>query len=129
AVMLVTHPPRGLTRYWDAFAPGGVALSLLAAWLVARAIAGARSAWLAVAVVAGTLVPGVQWLAHFADADRGAARIQALADEPPSRSGGERASNLNFLGDHAFAASAWSDAARAYARSAEAEPNARTFVQ
>jgi len=48
------HPAQGLFRDWDDFASAGVALSMIAAWLVGESLRDARRhAWLGVAVTLG----------------------------------------------------------------------------
>src|SRR4029450_3209809 len=47
---LLIHPPQGMFRDWDNYSAAGVALSMIAAWLVAESSAGARSwSWVALA--------------------------------------------------------------------------------
>jgi hypothetical protein len=128
-LMLFTHPPGGLLRYWDVFVPVGVGASLLAAWWIAGALGAPRRAWLAAAVLAAVAVPSVQWLFQFSDPARGAARIETLMTEPPRRSADDTWSHWDFLGWHRFERDDMAGAARAWRHAAEAAPTPHTLVQ
>jgi hypothetical protein len=101
AVMLVLHPAQGMYRDWDDFAATGIALALVAAWILARALR-AQPTWVAVAIAVSGLVPTVQWLAVHHDLDRGTARVEAFMTGPPQRTATERATTWDFIGARYF---------------------------
>jgi tetratricopeptide (TPR) repeat protein len=129
AVMPFIHPAHGLVRDWDDFAAGGLAVSLLAAWALARCVRAPRHHWLAVPLTLAALVPALQWLAHNADVDRGFARVRALVLEPPARAPAERGTTWDFLGIRSFRLERWDDAAEAFARAAETSPSPRILQE
>jgi hypothetical protein len=130
AVAPFLHPGQGMFRDWDMFAPAGMALALLAAWLSAEVLRAApRQAWLAVAVTLGAAVPSAEWVLHHADLERGLARVQAMLREPPSRTAFERAVTWQYLGLRQSAAGRWADAAAAYQRAAELLPSPHILYQ
>jgi len=129
AVMPFIHPAQGLFRDWDDFAASGVALSLLAAWAVARCLGAPRHAWLAVPLTLAAAVPSIQWLAHNADVDRGFARVRALMLEPPARAPAERGTTWDFLGIRNFRLERWGEAAVAFSKAAETSPSPRILQE
>jgi tetratricopeptide (TPR) repeat protein len=128
-MMPFVHPAQGVFRDWDVFAATGVALSLIAAWLVGEVVRSQRHAALGVAVMVGVALPSIQWLAHLSDFDRGAERVRAFVTETPQRTGDERATTWEFLGNRSFARKRWEDASLAYRNAAEQAPNPRLFAQ
>jgi tetratricopeptide (TPR) repeat protein len=124
------HPAQGLFRDWDDFAAGGQALSLLTAWLVAETLGGSsRRPWLAVGVVLGAGCTALQWLVHFADIERGLARVEAFMTEPPRRADGERGKTWDYLGIRSFRLRRWDAAARAFENAAETAPSPRILLE
>jgi tetratricopeptide (TPR) repeat protein len=124
------HPAQGLFRDWDDFAAGGQALSLLTAWLVAETLGGSsRRPWLAVGVVLGAGCTALQWLVHFADIERGLARVEAFMTEPPRRADGERGKTWDYLGIRSFRLRRWDVAARAFENAAETAPSPRILLE
>lgn len=129
-VMVFIHPAQGLFRDWDDFAATGVALSLLAAWLVGEALRDARRfAWLAVAVTLGVAVPAIQWLIVHNDTDRGLARVRAFVLEPPLRPAPQRGTTWDYLGIHSYSLNRFADAQLAFARAAETSPSPRILEE
>jgi hypothetical protein len=129
-VMVFIHPAQGLFRDWDDFAATGVALSLLAAWLVGEALRDARRyAWLAVAVTLGVAVPATQWLMVHSDTDRGLARVRAFVLEPPPRPAPQRGTTWDYLGIRSFRLNRYADAQEAFARAAETSPSPRILQE
>lgn len=96
-LMLAIHPTQGEFRDWDVFAPGGVAIALLLAWLLARACAGVPAP-LVLALATAAMVPRVQWLALQANPARSLARIEAWAAGPPALPPTVAASTLEYVG-------------------------------
>jgi len=127
-VLLFLQPPQGPLRDWEAYAPPAAALSVAAAWGIARALDRSRRAWLAVAVAFGVAAPTVQWLAHFSDQPRGLARLEALMSGPPLRSSVDRATTWNFIGWRHFRAKDYDRAARAFEQASEAAPSPRLLT-
>jgi tetratricopeptide (TPR) repeat protein len=135
------HPVGGLHRDWDDFAFGAAALSLLAAWVVARVIDGEDSpegarhpgpgahAWLGVAVIASVGVPALQWTFHHTRLESGLARVRAFVEEPPARTGAERARTFDYLGTILFQQERWRESATAFARAVETAPSSRMLHQ
>lgn len=101
AVMPVLHPAQGMYRDLDDFAATGIAVSLVAAWLLARGLR-SQPAWLAFAIAVSGAIPTLQWLAVHHDLDRGIARVRAFMVEPPIRTPNERATTWDFLGARYF---------------------------
>jgi tetratricopeptide (TPR) repeat protein len=128
-MMPFVHPAQGVFRDWDVFAASGVALSLIAAWLVGEVVRSPRRGALGVAVMVGVALPSVQWLAHLSDFERGAERVRAFVTETPQRTEDERATTWEFLGNRSFARKRWEDASLAYRNAAEQSPNPRLFAQ
>jgi hypothetical protein len=129
-VMVFIHPAQGLFRDWDDFAATGVALSLLAAWLVGETLRDARRfAWLAVAATLGVVVPAVQWLIVHADTDRGLARVRAFVLEPPARPASQRGTTWDYLGIRSYRLERYADAEEAFAHAAETSPSPRILQE
>lgn len=126
--MLFVHPQQGVFRDWDVFAPGGVALSMTAAWLVAGALAERRErAWLAAPILLAALVPTLQWLVHHHDVDRGLARARAIAAGPPARDATTRSQVWDYVGLRTFRLERWTDAEEAFRLSVAAVPHPRVL--
>jgi tetratricopeptide (TPR) repeat protein len=124
------HPGQGLARDWDVFAPFGVAVSLVVAWVVGEALRAApRWEWLALPIALGVAVPSVQWLLHEADRGRGLARVEAIAHEPPPRTRAERYSNWQYLGHRFYREERWEQAADAFSKAAEVVPSPHILRQ
>jgi tetratricopeptide (TPR) repeat protein len=124
------HPAQGLFRDWDDFAPTGVAISLVVAWLAGETLrlAPAR-AWIGVGLMAGVMVPAGQWLAIHADLDRGLPRVYAFMREPPPRTPAERAKTWDYLGIVNYRRQHWSEAAEALGHAAETGPSYRVLLE
>ena len=128
--VLVIHPAQGLFRDWDDFAAAGQALSLLTAWLVAETLRAAPGrAWLAPGVALAAACAALQWLAHFADLERGLARVEAFMRETPRRTDGERGKTWDYLGIRNFRLGRWDAAARALEHAAETAPSPRILLE
>jgi tetratricopeptide repeat protein len=138
------HPAQGLFRDWDDFAASGVAVSLLAAWVIGRALAAApRHAWLAPAVSLAAIGPTLLWLLHHTDVDRGLQRVHAFLREPPARTAAEYGNTWDFVGirsfrlanereragEHAEAERRWSEAAAAWSEAARTAPSPRILQE
>jgi hypothetical protein len=129
AIMLLVHPRQGMFRDWDVYAAGGVAVSLLAAWLVGETLrALPRRGWLAAAVMLAVAIPSMQWIIHNHDQDRGASRIEAFLREAPPRPSLERALGWDYLGVRGFGRGDYASAAEAYGRAAELIPSTRILI-
>jgi hypothetical protein len=122
-VLLIARPPQGPLRDWDSFATPAAALSVGAAWWIARAIDRSRREWLAVSVVVVSAASAFQWLSHFADAPRARARLEALMTGPPARSAVDRARTWDFLGWGYFRERAFDRAAHAFEQASDAAPS------
>jgi tetratricopeptide (TPR) repeat protein len=119
-----------LFRDWDDFAATGVALSLIAAWLVGEALRDARRfAWLAVAVALGVAVPAAQWLIVHTDTVRGLKRVRAFVTEPPPRPDAQRGTTWDYLGIRNFRLERYPEAQEAFARAAETSPSPRILQE
>jgi hypothetical protein len=131
AVMLVTvHPQNGVYRDWDVHAAGGVAFSVLAAWVVGETLRSAPArAWIGPAVALAAFVPSVQWLVHHADLESGLARVEAFVTEPPLRSEADRAASWDFLGIRNYRLERWREAERGFAKAAELTPSPRILME
>jgi tetratricopeptide (TPR) repeat protein len=129
-LLLAIHPAQGMFRDWDDFAETGVALSLLAAWLLGETLdAAPRRAWVAAAVVAATALPTVQWMAMQSDVARGMARVQAFLTEPPARTEGEQGKTWDYLGIRNYRLERWDAAAVAFEHAARTAPSPRVLSQ
>jgi tetratricopeptide (TPR) repeat protein len=130
AIMALIHPAQGLFRDWDDFAATGVALSLIAAWLVGETLRDARRyGWLAVAVALGVAVPAFQWLLVHTDTTRGLQRVRAFVTEPPVRPDAQRGTTWDFLGIRSFRLERFAEAQEAFARAAETSPSPRILQE
>ncbi|HKQ56305.1 MAG TPA: tetratricopeptide repeat protein, partial [Candidatus Eisenbacteria bacterium] len=130
AVMALIHPAQGLFRDWDDFAATGVALSLIAAWLVGETLRDARRyAWLAVAVALGVAVPALQWLIVHTDTTRGLQRVRAFVTEPPLRPDAQRGTTWDYLGIRSFRLERFPEAKEAFAHAAETSPSPRILQE
>jgi hypothetical protein len=130
AVMVFIHPAQGLFRDWDDFAATGVALSLVAAWLVGETLREPRRfAWLAVAVTLGVAVPSLQWLIVHTDTVRGLARVRAFVTESPQRPAPQRGTTWDYLGIRSFRLDRFADAQEAFAHAAETSPSPRILQE
>src|SRR5580765_1075560 len=126
---LLARPPQGLIRDWDGLGAAGAALSLLAAWLVARTLRGGTRAWLAVPVSLVAATSALAWLLHFHDAPRAIARVEALLHEPPSRAPAERSRAWEFVAWHEFQREQWDAAAQAFDSASALGPSPRMLAQ
>lgn len=129
AVIPFIHAAQGLYRDWDNFAFGGAATSLVVAWLVGETLRAGARPWLAVAVIAGVAVPSLQWLAHYADLERGLARAEAFMTEPPRRTDTDRAGTWDFIGLRNFRLDRYAEAGRALGHAAETAPSPRILLE
>lgn len=129
-LMLAIHPAQGMFRDWDDFAETGVALSLVAAWLVGETLrASPRHAWVAATAIAVTLLPTVQWMAMQSDVARGLDRVHALLAEPPARTPGERGKTWDYVGIRNYRLERWDAAAAAFEQAARTAPSPRVLSQ
>ncbi|HET9327099.1 MAG TPA: tetratricopeptide repeat protein [Candidatus Eisenbacteria bacterium] len=126
---LLIHPPQGMFRDWDNYSAAGIALSMIAAWLVVESGAHPRRPGLILAAALAAAGPSLSWLALNADVDRGLARIHAYLAEPPRRSDAERARVWDFLGIRNAQLARWDASAEAMARAAETAPSPRVLLQ
>ena len=124
------HPAQGLFRDWDDFAAAGTAVAIVSAWVASEAIARApRQAWIGVGLVLAAAAASLQWLAVYADAERGVQRVRAFVTEPPRRTPAERAKTWDYLGITAYRHERWAEAAAAFANAAETGPSYRILIQ
>ena len=129
-MMLFIHPRQGVWRDWDIFAPGGVALSLLAAWMIGQALQAApRLAWIGVVAALGALAPTAQWLIHHRNVDRGITRVEAFLHEAPARSSEPSALAFNYLGRRLAKLNRLDASAEAFAHAAEHGPSPATLFE
>ena len=130
AVIPFVHPVQGMFRDWDNFVAGGVAISLMAAWLIAEALRDARGrAVAAVGVTACAAVFTLQWMIHHADVERGLARMQAFLTESPARTESERVAVLDYIGIRNLRLERYTAAAAAFRMAADQVPNPRFMIQ
>ena len=128
ALMAFIHPAQGLFRDWDDFAATGVALSLIAAWLVGESLQGTRRfAWLAVAAAVGVAVPSLQWLLVHTDTVRGLQRVRAFVTEPPERTPDQRGTTWDYLGIRSYRLERYAEAEQALSHAAETVPSPRVL--
>jgi len=129
AIATIVMPQQGIFRDLDVFAPGGVALAMLAAWSVIRMHDGSKASntWVLTAP-ALTAAATLALLMCFHLPARGLARIEAYATEAPSRSEPARAIVWDFLALRAFALQDWPLAARATAAEQQLAPHPRVLV-
>lgn len=120
ALIPFIHAQQGLFRDWDDFAAAGMGVALLAAWLLAETLQAASArAWLALPLCLAAAVPSVQWLVHHTDEQRSIARVRAFVEQPPARTGFERAMTWQYLGLTYLARSQAVEGADAYAHAAD----------
>jgi tetratricopeptide (TPR) repeat protein len=120
ALIPFIHAQQGLFRDWDDFSAAGMGLALLSAWLLAETLHSAPSrAWLALPLCLAAIVPSAQWIVHPTDAEGSIARVRTFVEEPPPRTGFERAMTWQYLGMTYLARSRATEAADAYAHAAE----------
>jgi len=129
ALTLVVHPQQGLYRDWDVFTPAGMALAVLAAWVVAAALERHASyAGLGVAVALAGAGPAIQWLAIQSDVPRALARIETHL-LVPTTTVAERAAGWDFVGMRYVGLGRAAEGEEALRRSVEAAPNPRILVE
>jgi hypothetical protein len=133
---VVVEPQQGFVRDWDMFAPAGMAIAVIAAWLAGEVVSGlaakrpvANAGGVAIAVVLAAAVPSLQWLVHLHDATLGLGRAHAVVVEPPRRSELERGRLLDFIGIRRAWLGDWNAAADAFAESAALLPTPRVLDQ
>jgi tetratricopeptide repeat protein len=124
------HPAQGFYRDWDDFAAMGESLSLVAAWLTGETLRAAPGrAWVAAPVALGVAAASLQWLAHYADIDRGLARVEAFMIGPPRRADAERGKTWDYVGIRNLRIRRWDAAARAFSHAAETSPSPRILLE
>ena len=128
-VALLARPPQGLIRDWDGLAAAGVALSLLAAWEIARVLRAPGHAWLAVPVTAVAATFTLSWLLHYHDPAQAVRRVQALLLEAPPRPPAERSRAWEFLAWHESRRERWDAAAQAFDSASALGPTPRMLAQ
>jgi hypothetical protein len=126
---LLARPPQGLIRDWDGLGAAGAALSLLAAWLVARWLRTGSRSWLAVPVTLVAATSALAWLLHFHDPARAIARVEALLHEPPARPPAERSRSWEFVAWHQYQREQWDAAATAFDSASALGPSPRMLAQ
>ena len=126
ALLLVTRPQQGIFRDRDVFAPSAIALSVLVATLVARALRGtaARGA-LTAGVVLAAIVPSLQWMALMNRPHDSLRYIADYIQGPPARAQWDRAATWDYLGMRALVDKRYEDASRAFAQAVDAAQNPR----
>ncbi len=130
AVIPFIHPVQGMFRDWDNFVAGGVALAMIAAWLVAETLREARGrSALAVGVAVCAAAFTLQWMIHHADVERGLDRMRAFLTEPPARSESERVTVLDYIGIRNLRLERYAAAAAAFREAADQVPNPRFMIQ
>ena len=128
ATMPFIHPGQGYFRDWDDFSAAGMTMSLVTAWLVARALERSpRHAWLAVAAVLGAAAPSLQWLVHQSEVNRGLQRVETFLRERPARSEFEQARTWDYLALRLTDLERFDQAAEAFARQADIQPSPRVM--
>jgi tetratricopeptide (TPR) repeat protein len=85
--------------------------------------------WLAAPVTLGVAAAALQWLAHFADLERGLGRVEAFMTEPPRRTDAERGKTWDYLGIRNLRIGRWEAAASAFAHAAETAPSPRILLE
>lgn len=113
-VALLARPPQGLIRDWDGLAAAGLALSLMAAWQIARVLRAPSRAWLAAPVSLVAAAFTLSWLLHYHDPPQAIRRVRALLLEPPPRPPAERSRAWEFLAWHESRNERWDAAAEAF---------------
>jgi len=127
ALAVIYRPDQGVFRDWDVHAEVGVALSLLAAWVLATASRHRHGCRFAAVTTLCVVVPVTQQLVIQSDATLGRARIEAFVDEPPWRSAEERAGTRHYLGTMALMRDDAEEAAREFAAAAAEVPRPGTL--
>jgi hypothetical protein len=129
-MLLLIHPSQGIFRDWDNLTAAGMALSLMAAWLVGLAARGGQGwVWICVPAILGSAAPSLQWLMHNADRSRGLERVETWLREPPTRPEGEQAKTWDYLGIRYAQLDSWERAADAMAKAAALAPSPRVLLQ
>jgi len=129
-VAFLVFPAQGVFRDWDVFAAPGVATAAIAAWVLVRAIAGAKDrAPLAVSVSVACIVFALLGLWLPRDRARGWSRVEAFVAGPPTRTAVERAKTWDYLGASWYQAGRHADAARAFGHAAETSRSQRIYLQ
>jgi hypothetical protein len=130
ATMPFIHPGQGYYRDWDDFAGAGMTLTLLAAWMVARALERSpRHAWVGVAAILAAATPSLQWLVHESDVQRGVERVETFLRERPPRTESERARAWDYLGWRLTDLGRFDEAAAAFGQLATVQPSPRVMRQ
>ena len=127
--IFLARPPQGLIRDWDGLAAAAIALSLLAAWQIARVLRAPSRAWLAVPVSAVAAACALSWLLHYHDPPQAIRRVEALLLEPPSRPAAERSRAWEFLAWHHSQREQWDAAAQAFDSASALGPTPRMLTQ
>src|SRR5439155_20850735 len=118
ALAIVVNPLQGVVRDWDVYAPAGVAIAMIAAWLAGEALRGAtRRTWIALAVALGAATHSVQSLLHLNAVRAGLSRIRPVLADAPPRSALEQARLWDALGTRHACLDDWNAAAAAIDRS------------
>jgi len=128
-LLLLAIPQQGYFRDWDVFAPMGVALSLLTAWLVATRPGGTgRHANVSVLVAVIAILSTLQWLIHFSDPVRGVARVRAYVSAQPRRSDRDLGKTWEYLGFKYSAMGLATHSADAFEAAAGFTPHRYLFI-
>lgn len=128
-LLLFIHPIQGVFRDLEMFAPAGLALAMLAAYVLGRALQERRlPRWIAPALLAAALFPTLEWLVHFRDTTRGIERARAFAVEAPGRAEDELAQLWDLIAYRAFRLRQWDGAVEACERSAGYAPQPRALL-
>ena len=125
-LMLFVHPQQGLFRDWDVFAPAGMSLSMLAAFMASPSVHDTR--WLALPVLLGVMVPSLQWLALNHDAETGLRRVRAYALEAAPGGDSDPALLWDFLAARFMRLRRWPEAAEAAQHAARLAPHRRILL-
>lgn len=124
------HPYQGIYRDWDNFTPAGVAVSLVAAWVVGEVLrVSGRRGTLAVMTVGAVIAPLFLWLGHHAMANHGIRRMEAFTQGPPERTENELAATWDYLGSKTFRMQRFEESARYFKTLSERVPNTRFILQ
>jgi hypothetical protein len=127
--LALVRPQQGAFRDLDVFAPGGGALALLCACVLARWSGPPRAfQHVSAAIVTGTLAATLALLACFHDPRGGLARVRAYATETPARPPAERARTWDFLALRGFALRDWPMAAEAAHQAVRNTPSPRLLL-
>ncbi|HTM57374.1 MAG TPA: hypothetical protein VL123_03055 [Candidatus Udaeobacter sp.] len=124
------HPAQGLYRDWDDFAAMGAAVAVLTAAVIGGVLQSSRAyRWVAIPVVFSAMIPAIQWLALHTDVDLGLNRARAFVEEPPPRTGVERAGTWDFIGIRNYRLNRWTASADAFSHAVETAPSPRLLEQ